>query len=333
MIMPPVTQIQFDCPSSRSSSRSDHPWIRIQVAVYVLRYFFKSANIPCVCEHQMNPLSIHIHYIDRSQTELGVDEQVLDDWCLKRLSFASISLPDKSPFYSEWMESLREIRSHVFNRVKIGLTVENGRILLFGAPNLVQLYQQRFQPLQQNDVDHPVVSTMVKSVPQFVVNFTIDRPGFESLLLNEPWRLTAVLPWNCSFTKQILTANIPIEVPMSHTPQVKKEIMTTIVDDTKPSPPVNNRRWWQKMWGRKLDTTPPSSPAPLRHQTSIRPPTSLEVDQARISVCQGDLRTQQVKRIVSLFYTLKSFRSMRLSLLRRQDTCARPSPQPWELLH
>ena len=287
-----IRRVRFKCPLSLTP-RSDHPWIRIQDAAYVVQYDLESLNVICVCEHQMNPLSIQIHYIDRSQTEFGVSEHVLDVCCLKRLSFVSIPLPYNSPFHSEWTHSLNEIRSDAFHQQTISLTVDNGMILLFGAPNLMQSYQQRFQQLWQEEIDHqpaeqrraaarppsPPARTVVKPV---WLNFTIDQPGFESLLSNQLSRLTGILPVNCTFKKEISIIDIPVEVPLSLAQQIEPETTATT---------VANQSFWRRHFRKRSVTTSPSSPA------LPQPSTSLRVGRARISVCQGDLRTQQVERI------------------------------------
>ena len=225
--------------------------------------------------------------------------------------------------------------------------MDNGMILLFGAPDLIQSYQRRFRQLKQNDVDHqlaeqrraaappppppvtpPQARTVVEPVPQFSLTFTIDRPGFESLLFNEPSRLTAILPSNCSLEKHIFSADIPVEVPLSHAQHAERETTTTTVDDAK-SPPADNRSLWEKIFGKKPATPSASSPTSLQPSTSIQNSTSLKVGQAKISVCQGDLRTQQVKRIGFLLRSFGTFcRSMRSLLPRHRDTCAKRSSKP-----
>ena len=268
--------------------RSEYPWIKIHESVYVIQHFLQLDNIVSVCEYQTNPFSIQIHFVDENHSEFGVDEQKLDDWCSKRLTFTEITL--QNPSDDQWTKVMNEIRGRSDYRQKISLTYEKASICIFGICELIEFYQKSFQRLRQNETDRLLeqkkrlaTPILKKFVPKYFLNFIIDRPGFDRLILTEPSRLTSIIPSNFSLEKEILSATVFIEVPLSHVETENLDEEPTITE-----PPIDNRWFWERMLGLQEPTTT-SQPS-----SSVLTSSPLNVGRSKILISQGDLRTQKV---------------------------------------
>lgn len=268
--------------------RSEYPWIKIQDSVYVIQHFLHLENIVCVCEYQTNPFSVQIHFVDENHSEFGIDEEKLDDWCSKRLTFTEITL--QNPSDDQWTKVMNEIRGRSDYRQRISLIYKNASICIFGTCELIEFYQKSFEQLKQNEIDclleqkkRLATPILKKFVPKYSLNFIIDRPGFDRLILKEPSCLTSIIPSNCSLEKEIVSATVFIEIPLSHVETENLDEETTITE-----PPIDNRPFWQRIFGFQNPTTT-SQPS-----SSVLTSSSLNVGRSKILISQGDLRTQKV---------------------------------------
>ena len=290
----------------------------------------------CACEHQTSPLSIHIHYIDQHQSELGLDEHTIDFVCQERLTFAECTLSASNRFASEWNEVMNNILRRTDYGSNVSLESVQGTISLYGLAATVQNCVDALEEINVKEkcaerlakVSHPVVGpkpvkadqSLVESkrkppvpandsvrIPQtYSITFDVDQPGFEVLVNQEPSRLLAIVKSNGCLEKQILNYPTPIVVPNATVNEFEKEpeeqTATSLPDIPEPQT-APNENWFFKFFQNSKRQSTPSKPEQLQQVRQAMPNAvsqpSMTIGPSKIIVCTGDLSTQQVSQKIT----------------------------------
>ncbi|CAF4758134.1 unnamed protein product, partial [Rotaria socialis] len=77
------------CRTKTFKETIDSGWIKMIDAVRVIQHQLNISKIKGICQQQLLPVSILVHYIDKEHVGFGVDEQILDVLCRKKLVFAT----------------------------------------------------------------------------------------------------------------------------------------------------------------------------------------------------------------------------------------------------
>ncbi|CAF3757861.1 unnamed protein product [Rotaria socialis] len=233
------------CRTKTFKETIDSGWIKMIDAVRVVQHQLNISKIKGICQQQLLPVSILVHYIDKEHVEFGVDEQILDVLCRKKLVFATCT---SNEFEKEWST----LKTKIFARDDYGkdicLSHEKQTISLFGLPDVVKTVQQlieskkmdTIQSAVKNEANRPeIVATPKASIPKienyskssesnlypectqikaqtvqnYSIDFDIDEPGFEILVNQDFHRLLAIVDSKCQLVKQIISHRIQIQIP------------------------------------------------------------------------------------------------------------------------
>ncbi|CAF1379978.1 unnamed protein product, partial [Rotaria sp. Silwood1] len=226
----------------------DSGWTKISDAARVIQHHLNINNNRCVCRQQISPTSIQVHYIDKKHHQLGVDEQVIETWCRKKLILATCTSNIVEP---EW----KILKTKIFQRSDYGIDIclfdEQQTISFFGLPEVVNHVQQLFEDKKIKNVpsvvkneanklevlpipkpptlkidNSPQISKTnihqecnplnAQKVEKFSITFDVDEPGFE-IFVNEQFnQLLTVVKSKCQLEKQILHHQIQIQVPKAN---------------------------------------------------------------------------------------------------------------------
>ena len=121
--------------------------VKISNACAVIQHSLTTDSISCVCQHQSSPLSIQVHYINKSHTEFGVDEQLIETWCRQKLILAKCDRLPSAAFEKEWLELKAIVARRADYNQSICLFDGGNTIYFYGLPNIVQHLQQAVQSL------------------------------------------------------------------------------------------------------------------------------------------------------------------------------------------
>ena len=133
--------------SSREFSSPDPDLVKISNACAVIQHSLTTDSISCVCQHQSSPLSIQVHYINKNHMELGVDEQLIETWCRRKLILAKCDHIPSSAFEKAWLDLKKFLPYRTDYNQSICLFDEGNNIYFYGLPNIVQHLQQAVQSL------------------------------------------------------------------------------------------------------------------------------------------------------------------------------------------
>ena len=182
--------------------------------VRVIQFHFNIRNMKCVCQQQLSPISILVHYIDEKHRHLGVQEQDIDTLCGEKLILAKYT---STTIENKWTALKAKILKRNDYGQDVCLFEEQQTITLYGLPHVVKYLLQQFEkakidsiPLmdtnksneleiisipklydsktendprskeafidqEHNQINPPVVQTRS-------ITFDIDEPGFEVLV-------------------------------------------------------------------------------------------------------------------------------------------------------
>ncbi|CAF1335504.1 unnamed protein product [Rotaria sp. Silwood1] len=310
----------------------DNGWVKITNAVHVIQHHFNVLNIKCVCQQQVSPLAILVHYIDKEHIEFGVDEQIIDGLCRKTLVLAKCT---SATFEKEW-ESLK---MKIYIRDDYGKDIclfdEQQTITLFGLPEVVKNVQQLFEdkktkyvpPIVKNELNKPETSVQPSQptihqedkqikkqiVQTFSIAFDVDEPGFEILANRDCNQLLNIVGSKCQLEKQIIYHKIQIQIPKVradhfnyNTLQSQSQENTSESTNDVNNPSANsNLNWFQRLFQRSKSKTQSSTPVKQQNSTpqvqatsSATNITSIAIGNSKIIVCTGDLTKQVVDIIV-----------------------------------
>ena len=149
--------------STTSFTYLDPDLVQISDAYAVIQHTLTTANIMCVCQHQSSPLSIQVHYIHKSHPEFGVDEQLIETWCRRKLILVKCHRLTSTAFDKEILELTATIaRRSDFNQ-NICLLDQGNTIYLYGLPDIVQRLQQAVQSIIMKYKNVDIARVMPKS--------------------------------------------------------------------------------------------------------------------------------------------------------------------------
>ncbi|CAM4906998.1 unnamed protein product [Rotaria socialis] len=233
------------CRTKTFKETIDSGWIKMIDAVRVIQHQLNISKIKGICQQQLLPVSILVHYIDKEHVGFGVDEQILDVLCRKKLVFATCT---SNELEKEWST----LKTKIFARDDYGkdvcLSHEKQTISLFGLPDEVKTVQQlieskkmdTIQSAVKNEASRPeIVATPKARIPKienyskssesnlypectqikaqtvqnYSIDFDIDEPGFEFLVNQDFHRLLAIVDSKCKLVKQIISHRIQIQIP------------------------------------------------------------------------------------------------------------------------
>ncbi|CAF2687797.1 unnamed protein product [Rotaria sp. Silwood2] len=235
------------CRTKTFNETTDHDWTKINDAIHVIQYHLDTMNIKCVCQQQIAPASIMVHYIDKTHIEFGVDEQIIEKLCRETL----ISVICTSTIVEkEWAA----LKSRILQRDNYGKDIslldEQQTISLFGLPEIVKQVQQLFEdkkattnssmrknqlrkartepirklqgeksehwsPSNNDTLNQESNQSKQKTIETYSITFDIDEPGFEVLVNKSFNRLLAIIESKCQLEKEIIHHPIQIEIPKS----------------------------------------------------------------------------------------------------------------------
>ncbi|CAF3324526.1 unnamed protein product [Rotaria sp. Silwood2] len=223
----------------------DSGWTKISDATRVIQCHLNINNNRCVCQQQISPTSILVHYVDKKHPQLGVDEQVIETCCRKKLILATCTSTTVEP---EWTI----LKTEIFQRWDYGINIclfdEQQKISFFGLPEVVKHVQQLFEDKKiknvptvvKKEANKPEVLPISKpstlkvdnspqtsktnihqecnqlntqKVEKFLITFDVDEPGFEIFVNQQFNQLLTVVKSKCQLEKQILHHQIQIQVP------------------------------------------------------------------------------------------------------------------------
>ncbi|CAF3583212.1 unnamed protein product [Rotaria sp. Silwood1] len=318
--------------ATKKSNIENNGWVKITNAVHVIQHHFNVLNIKCVCQQQVSPLAILVHYIDKEHIEFGVDEQIIDGLCRKTLVLAKCT---SATFEKEW-ESLK---MKIYIRDDYGKDIclfdEQQTITLFGLPEVVKNVQQLFEdkkpkyipPIVKNELNKPETSVQPSQstihqedkqikkqiVQTFSIAFDVDEPGFEILANRDCNQLLNIVGSKCQLEKQIIYHKIQIQIPKVradhfnyNTLQSQSQENTSESTNDVNNPSANsNLNWFQRLFQRSKSKTQSSTPVKQQNSTpqvqatsSATNITSIAIGNSKIIVCTGDLTKQAVDIIV-----------------------------------
>ncbi|CAM4776475.1 unnamed protein product [Rotaria magnacalcarata] len=268
-------------------------------AVRVIQHQLNISKVKCICQQQLLPVSILVHYIDKQHSEFGVDEQILDTLCRKKLVFATCT---SNEFEKEWLTLKTKILARADYGKDICLSHEKQTISLFGVPDVVKTVQQLIESQKmdtsqsaiKDEANKPEIIATPKAhiskiensskssesnlypesnqittqtVQTYLIEFDIDEPGFEVLVHHDFYRLLAIIDSKCQLVKQIIPHPIQIQIPKAKKHYFDDGASFGLSQENK-SEPVDNpsqdtdsppTNWFLKLFQLNKPTTQPST--------------------------------------------------------------------------
>lgn len=130
----------------------------------------------CICE-QISATNVNVYFFDISKPEFGIDEQSIEELIKDHFRSATIPLNQQpiSPKFAKDLADLEEkIRQRNDYKKRICFSKESDTIYLFGVPELVKEFQQKFEQLKHKYDPQPCKITLsegqVYSFEIFFVN-------------------------------------------------------------------------------------------------------------------------------------------------------------------
>jgi len=130
-------------------SFSDGNWTIIGDATEVINYYFKLFDMICICE-QTSRTNVNVYHFDITNPQFGIDEQRILDLIKDRFRSVTIPLNQQSissKLTKDWADLEEEIRQRNDYKRKICFSKESNTIYLFGVPELIKEFRQRFEQL------------------------------------------------------------------------------------------------------------------------------------------------------------------------------------------
>jgi diaminopimelate epimerase len=121
-----------------------------------------SYNIIYVCQQLTSRKSIVVHFVDKKHTEFGIDEQIIEIVCRKKLVQATCIQMTPTRFEMEWIMLTKTILQRDDYGKDICLFYERPFISLFGLPHIVSILQQQFDSINKNDKTMQNLVSVVK---------------------------------------------------------------------------------------------------------------------------------------------------------------------------
>jgi hypothetical protein len=99
-----------------------------------------------------------VHHIAKKHTEFGIDEQIIETVCRKKLVQATCIQMTPTRFEMEWIMLIKTILQCEDYGKHICLFHERPFISLFGLPHTVSILQQQFDSINKKDktIQNPV---------------------------------------------------------------------------------------------------------------------------------------------------------------------------------
>ncbi|UJR08142.1 hypothetical protein I4U23_012418 [Adineta vaga] len=248
------------CRTTTFDRPTDDAWINITGVVHLIQYQCNMRNIICICEEQVMPFAILIHYIDVEHHKFGVNEELLQKLCRNILILATC-IPTN--YDSEWIALRTNISKHHDYSKRICLLEKQHSLILYGETAITKDFQRQFELLNENNKKkaaalantmklktlekHPNScsheATVTNNTSSGLTNrlqkdnqmnptseqiqsivFHVDEPGFE-VVVSQVWnRVVAVVDSKCSITKQIIHNQIQISLPKAKVEQFDDSI-------------------------------------------------------------------------------------------------------------
>ncbi|CAM4845808.1 unnamed protein product, partial [Rotaria magnacalcarata] len=275
------------CRTKTFKETIDSGWIKMIDAVRVIQHQLNISKVKCICQQQLLPVSILVHYIDKQHSEFGVDEQILDTLCRKKLVFATCT---SNEFEKEWLTLKTKILARADYGKDICLSHEKQTISLFGVPDVVKTVQQLIESQKmdtsqsaiKDEANKPEIIATPKAhiskiensskssesnlypesnqittqtVQTYLIEFDIDEPGFEVLVNHDSNRLLAIIDSKCQLVKQIIPHPIQIQIPKAKKHYFDDGASCSLTQENKSEPvdnPSQDTESSQKNWFLKL---------------------------------------------------------------------------------
>ncbi|CAF3345786.1 unnamed protein product, partial [Rotaria sp. Silwood2] len=306
----------------------NHDWTKINDAIHVIQYHLDAMNIKCVCQQQIAPASIMVHYIDKTHIEFGVDEQIIEKLCRETL----ISVICTSTIVEkEWAA----LKSRILQRDNYGKDIslldEQQTISLFGLPEIVKQVQQLFEdkkattnssmrknqlrkartepirklqgeksehwPPSNNDtLNQESNQSKQKTIETYSITFDIDEPGFEVLVNKSFNRLLAIIESKCQLEKEIIHHPIQIEIPKSKVNH--SDDSTSHNKSQEDNPKSMDDASSTSMIQPSLSAVQMNSTTQAESASIVDNIARVAIGNSKIVVCTADLTKQSVDAIV-----------------------------------
>ena len=292
--------------------------------VHIIQFHFNIRNMKCVCQQQLSPISILVHYIDKKHRHLGVKEQDIDTLCGEKLILAKYT---STTIENKWAALKAKILKRNDYGKDVCLFEEQQTITLYGLPHVVKYLLQQFEEAkmdsipsmdtnkskklgivpspklydsktendprskeafidqEHNQINPPVVQTRS-------ITFDIDEPGFEVLVNHNFNQVLAIVQSKCLLDKQIIHRQIQIEVPKAKSGNFAQNASKTSSPEHESKPADNSKQasspkpvnWFLRLFQRNKSKAGPSTHAQQKNSTSQRQSTSSINDTTSITI-------------------------------------------------
>jgi len=116
----------------------------------------------CTCQ-KISPTNIYVYYFDITNPQFGIDEEKIEDLIKYRFQSATIIYNQQSissKFSKDWTDLEEIIRKRDDYKKDICLYKESNTIYLFGLPNLVKEFRQKFEQIKNKNNPQPCQFTL-----------------------------------------------------------------------------------------------------------------------------------------------------------------------------
>jgi hypothetical protein len=116
----------------------------------------------CACQ-RLSPANVVVYYFDINNPQFGTDEQKIEDVIKDRFRSATIPCDQKSistKFTRDWTDLEEKIRQRDDYKKNLCFQKESNTIYLFGLPDLVKEYRQKFEQLKHKYDPQPCQLTL-----------------------------------------------------------------------------------------------------------------------------------------------------------------------------
>ncbi len=140
----------------------DGNWTKIEEATQVIQHHFNLVDLICICQ-QISPTIVDVYYFDVTNPQFGIDEQKIEDLIKEKFRSATILFNQQSmssKFMKDWIDLEEKIRKRDDYKKNICLYKESNTIYLFGLPDLVKEFRQKFEQLKHKHDPQPCKITL-----------------------------------------------------------------------------------------------------------------------------------------------------------------------------
>ncbi|UJR14781.1 hypothetical protein I4U23_001769 [Adineta vaga] len=148
--------------TKRFDEETDGTWTNVIDAIEVINYHFKLIDLTCICE-QASPGVVIVHYFDIANPQFGIDEQQIDDIVRDKFQSAVVNFTlqtSDSIFNKEWGDLQEKLLKRNDYNKKICFATQSNMIYLFGLPELVKEYREKFEQLKNKHEPQPYKITL-----------------------------------------------------------------------------------------------------------------------------------------------------------------------------